>query len=304
MQVRLAAFEFLADHRRTYGEVFPSKVLWNDFQYRGQRVRLKGIQGIFKPAILDLPISITTAPPQEGRPAPYDDGFTTDGSLLYRYRGIDPGHHENVGLRRLMELRRPLIYFHGVVKGEYFAAWPVYVVGDEPAHLRFRVAIDDAEFVSPGLVDPSLIGDEESAARRRYITVTTRARLHQSSFRARVLRAYRERCALCRLRHQQLLDAAHILPDSDPLGEPRVSNGLALCKLHHAAFDQDLIGVNPDCVVEVRREILEERDGPMLLHGLQGFHGKKIWTPDEAGWKPRRELLEERYRRYVEAGRA
>ena len=43
------------------------------------------------------------------------------------------------------------------------------------------------------------------------------------------------RCALCRLRHQELLDAAHITPDSEAEGEPLVSNGVVLCKLHHAA---------------------------------------------------------------------
>ena len=42
------------------------------------------------------------------------------------------------------------------------------------------------------------------------------------------------RQALCRLRHQELLDAAHITPDGDAEGEPVISNGVALCKLHHA----------------------------------------------------------------------
>jgi len=300
MQIRLAAFEFLTEQVRIHGEVLPAKVLWEGFEFRGQPVALKGIQGIFKPALLpELPLSITTAPPEPNRPAPYDDGFTPDGSrLLYRYRGTDPKHHQNVGLRRAMEMRRPLIYFHGVVKGEYFAAWPVYVVGDEPALLRFRVAVDDAQYVSAGLVG---VGQGWDDARREYITVTTRARLHQRSFRLRVLRAYQERCALCRLRHAQLLDAAHILPDSDPRGAPVVPNGLALCKLHHAAFDQDFIAVRPDLVIQVRRDILEEEDGPMLVHGLQEFHERRILVPRRADERPGPELLAERYRRFLAA---
>src|SRR5919197_4456221 len=48
-----------------------------------------------------------------------------------------------------------------------------------------------------------------------------------------VLRAYRERCAICRLRREELLDTAHILADGHPRGAPIVPNGLALCTLHH-----------------------------------------------------------------------
>ena len=57
---------------------------------------------------------------------------------------------------------------------------------------------------------------------------------------------------LAGLRHHELLEAAHIVADSDPEGEPVVSNGLALCKLHHAAFDANILGVHPDYRVEVR----------------------------------------------------
>jgi putative restriction endonuclease len=300
MQVRLAAFDHLAALVQAFGEVLPAKALWKGFEFRGKTVQFKGLQGIFKPALLpEMPLSITTAPPDAKRPAPYEDGFSADGSLLlYRYRGADPRHHENVGLRLAMERRRPLVYFHGVVKGEYFATWPVYVVGDEPALLRFRVAVDGAQYVSPGL---TLVADASEEARRAYITVTTRQRLHQRFFRQRVLRAYQARCALCRLRHQQLLDAAHIVPDTDPLGEPVVPNGLALCKLHHAAFDQHFIGIRPDLVVQVRRDILDEEDGPMLLHGLQEFHERRILVPRRPEERPRADLLEERYQRFVTA---
>src|SRR5437667_7053053 len=48
------------------------------------------------------------------------------------------------------------------------------------------------------------------------------------AFRERALMAYRQSCAICRLRHKELLDSAHILPDLHPLSEPVVSNGLSL----------------------------------------------------------------------------
>ena len=105
-------------------------------------------------------------------------------------------------------------------------------------------------------------------------------------------------CAVCRLRRNELLEAAHIVPDADPLGVPTVSNGLALCGLHHAAFDMHLLGIRPDYVVEVRKDVLEEEDGPMLIHGLQGFHGASLLVPLQQASQPDRHLLEERYARF------
>ena len=123
-----------------------------------------------------------------------------------------------------------------------------------------------------------------------------------STFRQRVLRAYQLTCAVCRLKHAELLDAAHILPDGHPQGEPIVPNGLALCKLHHAAFDTNIIGIRPDLILEVRKDVLAEIDGPMLQHGLQGMHGQTILVPDRAALRPRREFLDERYELFKRAG--
>ena len=67
-----------------------------------------------------------------------------------------------------------------------------------------------------------------------------------------------ERCALCSLRHQELLDAAHITPDREADSDPIVSNGVALCKLHHAAFDNFFFTIRPDYTIEVRPSILAE----------------------------------------------
>ncbi|MGH0038286.1 MAG: HNH endonuclease [Myxococcota bacterium] len=289
-QVRLAAFNFLEEQVRVHGEVLPWEVLRRGFEFRGQPIKLLGPQGIFKPKILsDYPLSIKTVAPKPGQPRPYDDGFQPDGSVLYCYRGTDPAHHENVGLRRAMADHIPLIYFHGIVPGQYIASWPVYVVGDEPERLAFHVDVDGA--VSASRSD--LVAEPDLS--RRYGVRTTHQRLHQQAFRQRVLRAYRQHCAVCRLRHQKLLDAAHIVPDSDPEGEPRVSNGLSLCKLHHAAFDTQLFGIRPDFVIEVRSSILEESDGPMLRHGLQEIDGSRIILPSRAEWRPDGDALERRY---------
>ena len=292
--VRLRAFAFLTDQRRRFGEAsLPRSILERGFDFEGVRVPLIGPPGIFKPALLpEVPLTINTAPPVENKERPYDDGFIDGGFLRYRYRGTDPNHRDNVGLRTAMQRQTPLIYLHGIVQGLYEAAWPVFIVEDHPETLSFVVAIDD-QIGAPAawqLNDPSVL-----TARRQYVTAVVRQRLHQRGFRQRVLRAYQQCCAICRLRHDELLEAAHILPDGHPLGAPVIPNGLALCKLHHAAFDRYLIGVTPDLEVTVRLDVLEEIDGPMLQHGLQGFQGRRIHVPRADHLKPNRDFLAERY---------
>ncbi|WFR74686.1 HNH endonuclease signature motif containing protein [Prescottella defluvii] len=59
------------------------------------------------------------------------------------------------------------------------------------------------------------------------------------------MRAYETRCAVCSLAHGSLLDAAHIVSDGHDAGIASVRNGLALCKIHHAAFDVRILGITP-----------------------------------------------------------
>ena len=136
---------------------------------------------------------------------------------------------------------------------------------------------------------------------RRAPHTAFRRRLHQVAFRERVLRAYAERCALCRLRHQELLDAAHITPDGDAEGEPVVSNGVALCKLHHAAFDRFFFAIRPDYVIEARPSVLAESDGPMLVVGLQQIHGQQMHLPRRTIDLPDRTRLERRSEQFRQA---
>lgn len=298
--IRREAFQWLESQVRIYGEVLPRPVLQDGFKFQGKQIRLIGPQGIFKPRFMELPISITTVPT-----GPYDDEFGYDGLLLYRYRGTDPRHRDNVGLRRAMHIGTPLIYFHRILPGKYLAAWPVFIVADNPAQLTFSVAVDENKTKSLSLfsgVQEEYQQKQEDVFRRSYVTREFRQRLHQSSFRERVLRAYRDQCALCRLRHRELLDAAHILPDTEPEGEPLVSNGLSLCKLHHAAFDRYFVGIREDYVVEVRPDILDENDGPMLIHGLQKIHGTRIIVPRIIELRPNPEFLHIRYERFRAAG--
>ncbi len=295
LAIRLAAFDWLGQQTAVHGDVFPRTILEKGFIFESERVSLIAPQGIFKPKMLDLPLSITTAPR-----GPYDDSFDGQGFLIYKYRGSDINHRDNAGLREAMQKKTPLVYLHGIVPGKYLATWPVFIVGDDTDAMEFRVAVDEARFLQPSEGE-ALETMEAKEIRRAYITSRVRIRLHQRSFRERVLEAYQTQCALCRLRHAELLDAAHIIPDSHPQGDPKISNGIALCKFHHAAYDSLILAINPDYVVLIRKDVLLEKDGPMLQHGLKELHETKIVLPKHKMEWPDRDLLDMRYQQFNRA---
>jgi putative restriction endonuclease len=296
--VRQATFGWLDEQTEVLGYSLSRTVLALGFQFQGEHIRLVGPQGIFKPRCLNLPWSITSV-----AGGPYADAFRTDGLLSYRYRGTDPQHRDNVGLRTCLQQRKPLVYLHGIDEGVYVPAWPVFIVADDQQSLAFTVAVDDALAIR-NLENLSLSASvqDDSHIRRGYITRLARQRIPQQAFRERVLHAYRQQCALCRLKHDVLLDAAHIVPDSDPDGEPVTSNGISLCKLHHAAFDRNFLAIRPDYIVEIRQDLLEEIDGPILKHGLQGLHLAAIDLPKRDDQKPNKLALAKRYERFKTAG--
>ncbi|WP_424805942.1 HNH endonuclease [Rhodococcus sp. 27YEA15] len=136
---------------------------------------------------------------------------------------MDPDHQDNRGLRAAMEQKVPLIWFFGVGPGQFQPIFPVYRVDEEAEHHQFVVA---TEFARDLHVKDSPV---ESHLRRCLISEKKR-RLHQPVFRATVMRAYETRCTDCALGHSSLLDAAHIVPDSDEAGVASVRNGLAMCR--------------------------------------------------------------------------
>jgi putative restriction endonuclease len=198
-----------------------------------------------------------------------------------------------------MKLKKPLIYLYGISRGRYFVSFPVYIVHDDIARLTFTIQADKLEVLNPQMAveDPTAL-----FYRRAYATTTVKIRLHQQSFRERVLLAYKNQCTLCSLKHPELLDAAHIIGDNEEFGDPIISNGLSLCKIHHAAFDKNILGINPDYIVHVRNDILEETDGPMLKYGLQAMDNQKIIMPHHLKDYPDRERLEKRYEMFRSVG--
>ncbi len=297
LRLRLALFDHVDRLRREHGGVIPSARLNEGFTFEGRRIPIWNQQkGIFRPAALrDSGVALTV---QTSFRSPYDDRSEMgDDRFVYKYRGEDPDHPDNVALRRAMETRRPILYLVAVQPGVYQPIFPTYVVGDVPERLSFMLVADTVGAVSAGSLDP-----DADAPLKAYVTREVKHRLHQRRFRWLVLRAYRERCAMCSLRHEELLDAAHIRPDRDERGLPEVPNGLSLCRIHHGAFDVGIVGVDADYRLHVRGDVLDEVDGPMLLHGLQGLDGGRLVVPRAAKLRPNRDYLAERFEAFRRAG--
>ncbi|WP_242612740.1 HNH endonuclease [Janibacter limosus] len=288
---RAAAMGWLSDAATAERDWLRSETL-RAFEFDGVRVPLVDAQrGIRKPADAVAALSIRTVYRPEGAARPYEDAVGPDGRLRYKWRGTDPEHPENKALRAAMKAELPLIWFFGVGPGDYKPIYPVYIDAEESLQHQFVVAIDEVQRDS--------ISDAADEHVRRYLRVERNQRVHQRVFRSTVMRAYETRCAVCSLRHGDLLDAAHIVEDRHDLGVASVRNGLALCKIHHAAFDANILGIRPDLVVQIRADLLEEVDGPMLQYGLKERHDERLMVlPSLKREQPDASLLELSYERF------
>jgi putative restriction endonuclease len=261
-----------------------------DFPFgSGERRRLADrSRGIWNPRDLRATLSVISNPK-----GPYDDRPQEGGLFRYAYRaGSTDG--DNRKLRQAYALGLPIILLRTIVAGLFMPVYPVYVLGDDFARREFVLALDEGlRFVS----DPENPREEE----QRYAARIAWQRLHQPEFRVRVLRAYEGRCTVCRLGHKGLLDAAHIIGDRIEGGQPVVPNGLSLCKIHHAAYDRDLLGITGDGEVRINARLLEEIDGPMLRHGLQEMHRRAIVPPRRREDRPDAERLDIRFQRFLAA---
>ena len=264
------------------------------FAFRGRRVPFLNYQkGIYRAAAQRGPAALSV---NTSYKSPYSDEETPDG-FVYAYRAGAIDQPDNRALRAAHTVQAPIVYFVGTRPGWYRPEWPVFVAEDRPEQRavllttgRMTGPYDERDWVLPA-----------EPIERRYAVRETRVRLHQARFRGRVLPAYANQCTICRLKETRLLDAAHIVSDSDEHGEPTVTNGLSLCSIHHRAFDEDLVGVSPDYIVEVHARLREEEDGPMLAL-LNEAHGARIVVPRRTALRPDRELLAQRFERFRAVG--
>jgi putative restriction endonuclease len=293
--VRTACFLALDVLRAQFGDELPyAGALDRGFAFRGRRIPFLNYQkGIYRAAAQRGPAALSIVTSHR---SPYEDEPAEEG-FLYAYRAGPLEQPDNRALRAARALGVPIVYFVATRPGVYEPLYPVYVQEDRPEERRVLVAV--GRRIGP--LDELTPVPIESPLERRYAAREIKLRLHQRRFRWRVIPAYREQCAICRLKEVRLLDAAHIVSDSEPTGEPEVANGLSLCSIHHRAFDQDLVGVTPDYTVHIAPRLLDDEDGPMLAL-LKGFHGAAIELPTRRAWQPDRERLARRFDRFTAAG--
>ncbi|MGC8519178.1 MAG: HNH endonuclease, partial [Steroidobacteraceae bacterium] len=256
----------------------------------------------FKPRRLQWLLSIRTVFPKPGAKVWYDDQrsvhqqiYRSIDAVDYAFMGTDPDAADNRWLREAMEAGIAVIYFVGVSPGTCMF-FRTRITGWEAASLSARVSF----LVST--TDAAAVTDV--VAERRYAMRTVKQRLHQATFREAVISAYSGRCALSGLPETMLLDAAHIVADGDEkLGQPVIPNGIPLSKIHHAAFDAHLIGIDPDYRLHVASRLLDQRDGP-LLESLKALDGRSLHLPRRERDYPDRNRLSIRYGEFVKAAGA
>lgn len=295
--IRLAAF----DHVRKLQEVhdhLTAKELRPGFEFDGERIPLINPQrGIFKPQQMQFLLSIKTVFPKPGGKVWYDDQrevhrqiFEGDETVDYAFMGQNPDAADNRWLREAYENGIPIIYFLGIAPGRYQAMLPIFIAGWDSKALKARVAF--------GRPEQDILTPPETALERRYALRAVKQRLHQASFREAVITAYNGRCALSGLPEPMLLDAAHIIADkNEEFGQPVVPNGIPLSKIHHAAFDAHLIGIDPDYRLHVSERLLTRNDGPML-EALKRLNGGSIYLPGRIKDRPDRDRLALRFERF------
>lgn len=295
--MRLAAAEHL--RRIATADTLSSDQLAAGFTFDGERVPLINPQrGIFKPRSMRNLLSVRTVYPRTGARIWYDDQrvvheqVATGQELIdYAFMGDNPGAADNRWLKEAHEAQVPILYFLGTAPGKYLMTWPTFVADWVPGELKVRLAFGQ-----------SAVEVIPEAPERRYAARLVQQRLHQASFREAVLMAYGNRCAITRLPEPRLLDAAHIVIDKDEsLGQPIVPNGLPLSKIHHAAFDANLIGIDPDYRIHVSDALLSINDGPMFEHGVKALNGRIIHLPSREVDFPSRDRLAQRFDEFLRA---
>ena len=294
-EVRAAAIAFV-DQRSVASGGLITRADLESFTFEGIPLPLIEMQkGIRKPAGFDVALTFLTTYVRDPSMAPYEDVVGDDGYLRYKWQGDNPDLAVNRGLREAWIQGKPLVYLRGVGKGT-FVAQTVWIVDEEPASQQFVVALEHDLANQWTSVNQPI----DLPLRRQYAEYIAKRRLFQREFRGRVLLAYEKQCALCRLRHTELLDAAHLRADSAG-GEPVVPNGVAMCAIHHRAFDSNFLGITPTYKIVVRRDIMEESDGPTLKFTLQGINGQQLALPSQTSAQPDPLLLEERYEQFRSA---
>jgi putative restriction endonuclease len=282
IRLREAALSWCETLRARWGDSVPAADA-RHFPFEDQWIPMYGQQGIFKPRQISRgALSIRTS-----LTGPYQDEVL-DGGEMIRY-DFSPRRGENDGVKWLADHSIPLIYFVQVKpkpQPEYMVVSPVFVLGWSDVARTFEVSYQPAK--AARVVEDRVA--ETTLTEKRYGIQVYKARLHQAHFRREVLLAYRDRCAACELRVRPLLDGAHIVPDSHPRGTPTITNGIALCSLHHRAFDRRILRIQADYIMEIASGRVSDND-PAARSMLLDLHGKPLQIPKRPELRPDPENL-------------
>jgi putative restriction endonuclease len=227
-------------------------------ELRGHAIHLKGQSGIFKPAELNDPLSLTTTIASK-----HTRDVIEGTCVQYDYVSRD---FENESLKRCADAELPLIYFLQVTRRptpEYVVFAPVYVVNWDDESRRFLVDLSEqrpSEIAARATRQLGLFRATSREVDKSYLTSSVQQRLDAARFRNRVLESSRG-CAICGLRERALLDAASI--------------GVALCAIHHRAFNAGILTIDDEGVVHVRVSGKGSAEQSMLL----AYDGGKVRMP-------------------------
>ena len=292
-----AAFERIKQLEILFGDDIPWQAIEQGFKFEGEKVFLANkARGIFKPKQLARGVvSIKTTMPRPGRTNIYADKEMEEGFFRYSLQRGDPKSGGNKYLWEALEDRLPLVYFHAVAEGIYKALWPCFIaaINREEGYCEVIVSTKIQTTQSS-----SIEYAEPTEFQRRYAVRESKIRLHQAAFRAAVLAAYNYRCAISGFPIVRLLEAAHIIPDSESNSSAAVTNGITLSKIHHHAYDANLLGISPDFQIMVSEQLLQSKDG-LLLDALLNCHSQNLTLPKTKAAQPNREGLASRYENFL-----
>lgn len=298
--IRAKAFEVLEHLALEFNGRIPWDRINAGFEFQGENIKFASrALGIFKPRQMSAALSVKTVVPRAGRDIWYQDqekAFDFDSGLLsydLAKGRLDSG--ANAQLRLAYERKAPIIYFRGVESGVYDAVCPVWIEHFDTTERRVLLAAPDV--VRSNVSSVEAFPTSQIEVREASWTVAqSKRRNHQAWFSSVVKSAYGYRCAFSGLPLRNLLVGAHIIPDAEA-GPVAVTNGICMSTLHHSAFDSYLIGVDPDYRVHVARNVLEERDGP-ILESLKGLDRQKLRLPVNEAERPSQTYLEQRFKQF------
>lgn len=144
-----------------------------------------------------------------------------------------------------------------------------YAINARALHATGRAARDLALLNQLESVTEDDLATITSTERRSVVSQIVR-KFRAADFRRRILGAYEKKCAMCGVQ-LELVDAAHIIPVAADTSTDETRNGVALCKLHHAAYDRNLISFDERYRIQVSETKVQYLTEADLAGGLRAF---------------------------------